>query len=280
MKYFIIDNFIDDKFCESLISASSLQSDSKDKTEMHGGRDFLSSTTLQFNDLINNSKDWSILVEKLNSPEFLNFCLKKLDLKREFSLVDFFKSKNLNNSQKSYKKIGSTKSRLIPTKALLRYFLKRVFKDITRKIKYSKLFYSKKSAVELLFDYSKAGNGYSRSIHRDSDNRLVVFILYLNSPSQTDNHTGGNFDIYKLINKDKNLTHPDAKNCSKIESIEPKSGKLIVFLNENESFHGVEKMNNHEEFRHFIYGGFTLLNEKNPYIVNQSKVTTEFHLYD
>ena len=40
MKYFIIDNFIDDKFCESLISASSLQSDSKDKTEMHGGRDF------------------------------------------------------------------------------------------------------------------------------------------------------------------------------------------------------------------------------------------------
>ncbi len=280
MKYFIVDNFIDDELCKGLISASSLQNDSKDKTEMHGGRDFLSSTTLQFNDLINKSKDWSILIEKLNSQEFLNFCLKKLDLKREFSLVNFFKSRNLNHSQKLYKKIGSTKSRLIPTKALLKYSLKRVFKDITRKIKHSKLFYPKKSAVELLFDYSKAGNGYSRSIHRDSDNRLVVFILYLNSPSQTDNHTGGNFDIYNLINKDKNLTHPDEKNCSKIESIEPKSGKLIVFLNENESFHGVEKMTNHKEFRHFIYGGFTLLNQKNPYIVNQSKVTTEFHLYD
>ena len=42
--------------------------------------------------------------------------------------MDFFKSKNLNNSQKSYKKIGSTKSRLIPTKALLRYFLKEFLK--------------------------------------------------------------------------------------------------------------------------------------------------------
>lgn len=280
MKYFVIDKFIDDKLCQALISASSLQGDDKDKTEMHGGRDFLSSTTLQFNDLVNKSEEWRILINKLNSSEFLDFCIKKLDLKREFTLVNFFKSQNLSNAQKLYKKIGSTKSRILPTKILLRYSLRRVFKDIRRKIMYSKLFYPKKSAVELLFDYSKAGNGYMRSIHRDSDNRLVVFILYLNSPSQTDNHTGGNFDIYKLINKDKNLTHPNVNNCNKIESIEPKSGKLIVFLNENESFHGVEKMNNHEVSRHFIYGGFTLLNEKNPYILNQSKVATEFHLYD
>ena len=46
------------------------------------------------------------------------------------------------------------------------------------------------------------------------------------------------------------------------------------------SFHGVEKMKNHSQFREFIYGGFTLLNKKNPYIDKNNKVATEFHLYD
>ena len=156
----------------------------------------------------------------------------------------------------------------------------RIYRDLFRKIKFSKLFYPNKSAVELLYDYSKAGNGYSREIHRDSDNRLIVFILYLNAPSKSDNHVGGDFDIYKLINGEKNIAQPDRKNCEKIENIKPEPGKLIVFLNESESFHGVEEMKNHSDYRYFIYGSFTLLNQKNPYIDNKSKLPTEFHLYD
>ena len=70
------------------------------------------------------------------------------------------------------------------------------------------------------------------------------------------------------------------KNCKKIKSIKPKPGQLIVFLNDNNSFHGVEKMKNHSQSRDFIYGGFTLLNKKNPYIDKNNKVATEFHLYD
>ena len=70
------------------------------------------------------------------------------------------------------------------------------------------------------------------------------------------------------------------KNCEKIENIKPEAGKLIVFLNESESFHGVEEMKNHSDYRYFIYGSFTLLNQKNPYINNKSKLATEFHMYD
>ena len=42
------------------------------------------------------------------------------------------------------------------------------------------------------------------------------------------------------------------KNCTKIENIKPEPGKLIVFLNESESFHGVEEMKNHSDYRYFI----------------------------
>jgi len=281
MKYFSVDNFINKKLCKKLIKESNSIKNIKNKTEIHGGRKFLSSTDIEFYNLLNNSKDWRNLVNQINSEKFLGSCLRKFNLEeKKFSLVDFFKYKNLTNIQKSYKKLSSTVTRLISTKNLILYSLIRIYRDGLRKFKFSKLFYPNKSAVELLFDYSKAGNGYSRQIHRDSDNRLVVFILYLNSPSKTDNHKGGNFDIYKLINGKKNVPFPDKKNCKKIKSIKPKPGQLIVFLNDNNSFHGVEKMKNHSQSRDFIYGGFTLLNKKNPYIDKNNKVATEFHLYD
>lgn len=286
MKYFIIKNFINEETCKKLIKEANDKSKNnheykKNKTVIHGSRQFLSSTDIEFYNLLKNSKEWRNLINKINSEKFLNFCLAKYHLsKKKFSLVNFFKNKKLSTIQKKFKEMSSNKIRLISTKNLLLYFLIRLYRDSIRKIKFSKIFYLNKSAVELLFDYSKAGNGYSRQIHRDSDNRLIVFILYLNSPAKKENYKGGNFDIYKLIRGNKNISYPKKNNCKKIDSIKPLAGQLIVFLNDNNSFHGVEKMENHSQLRHFIYGGFTLLNKKNPYINNSSKVATEFHLYD
>lgn len=281
MKYFILNNFIDKESCIKLIEASNIHNPSRNKNEIHGGRQFLSSTGLEFNNLLENSKDWKKLEKKINSSEFLNFCLKKLDLtENKFSLVNYFKIRNLNRFQKSYKRLNSINVGSITTKNLLIYFVMRFYRDIMRKIKFSKIFNVNKNVVELLFDYSKGGNGYSRKIHRDSDNRLIVFLIYLNAPSFKNDHEGGNLDIYRLTNGDKNTAFPDKKNCEKIKSIKPEAGKLVVFLNNNESFHGVEEMKNHSDIRHFIYGGFTLLNSKNPFITNKTSVDTEFHLYE
>lgn len=281
MKYFSIDNFIDNELCKKLIEQSDAHNFSKNKTLIHGQRQFISSCDEEFHNLLSNYEEWKNLESKINSSEFLELCLNKLDLKdNQFSLVNFFNYKNLTNVQKLYKKISSTKNKLIPTKTLVKYSLMRIYRDILRKIKFSKIFYPNKSAIELLYDYSKAGNGYSREIHRDSDNRLIVFILYLNAPSKTDGHEGGDFDIYKITNGEKNIAQPERKNCEKIKNIKPEPGKLIVFLNESESFHGVDEMKNHSDYRYFIYGSFTLLNQKNPYIKNKSSLATEFHLYD
>ena len=65
-----------------------------------------------------------------------------------------------------------------------------------------------------------------------------------------------------------------------IKSIIPEAGKLVVFLNENNSFHGVTEMKNYSDFRYFVYGSFTMLSQKNPHITNKSKSATEFHIYE
>ena len=106
----------------------------------------------------------------------------------------------------------------------------------------------------------------------------MVFLLYLNSlPKESE---GGNLDIYKLVKKDSDLVRPSYDSCEKIDSIKPEAGKLLVFRNGEDSYHAVSCMKNHNEFRHFIYGGFTFLSEKNPYIKNESKLDTDFHIYE
>ena len=52
-----------------------------------------------------------------------------------------------------------------------------------------------KSSVELLYDYSVSGKSYNREIHRDSDSRLIVFLLYLNEFDEKEK--GGNLIFLK-----------------------------------------------------------------------------------
>ena len=51
-------------------------------------------------------------------------------------------------------------------------------------------------------DFSIATKGYFREIHRDSDNRIYVFLLFLN---KIKNDKGGKFKFHKLKNMPKNL---------------------------------------------------------------------------
>ena len=93
----------------------------------------------------------------------------------------------------------------------------RIYRELYRKIRFSKIFYINKKPLEVLYSYSRAGNGYLREIHRASDNRLIVFLLYFNQLSEE--ATGGTLDLYKLIKKDKNLATPEYSSCEKIDSI-------------------------------------------------------------
>ena len=83
-----------------------------------------------------------------------------------------------------------------------------------------------------------------------------------------------------FINALKKIAQPSYDSCEKIESIKPGVGKLIMFLNEDNSYHAVSEMKNYEGFRYFIYGSFTLLADKNNLIKNKSSLSTDYHNYE
>lgn len=278
MKYFVIDNFIEKKLCDFLIEDGNKFIINSKMNTINVNRQALFSSSLEFENLITNSEHWKKLSEKINSLEFLDFCKTKLEINKKLKLTNFFKIKKPSELQKLYKTVGNKKIRSISTFGLIKYTFFRFFRDIFRKIKYSKLFYSNSIPVEILYDYSKAGDGYFREIHRDSDSRLIVFLLYLNSlPDET---KGGTLDIFKLKDNIKEKpARPEKEMCEKINSIKPKPGRLVVFRNDDTSYHSVEKLDNSKISRCFIYGGFTSLSQKSPFM-KKNEIKTEYYIYD
>ena len=85
--------------------------------------------------------------------------------------------------------------------------------------------------------------------------------------------------IYKRIKDDKNLSQPDENRVNSLKAL-VKEGKLIIFLNSNDSYHAVKKIKDENQERHFLYGAYTVLNKRNPLIDNKSKLKTNFNFYD
>ena len=279
MQHFEIKNFLNKKTCENLISDYKQYTKNKRNINIHDSRDFLSSSDKNFKTLCDSSPSWNELYKKIDSSDFLNLCLKKLNLEKDkdkFVVTSFFNKHKLNQSYLKYKSMGNMEIKKINDKALLKYTLYRFYRSCLRKIKFSKVFNFNKKPLEILFDVSKAGNGYKREIHRDSDNRFIVFLIYIKNLEQSSSSSGGNFDIY---HNEQNQNETEVK-LKKIKSIKPEAGKLIAFLNEDQSFHAVDEMKNFEEYRYFLYGSFTFLNNENPYIKFKTKSKTEFHLYE
>ena len=278
MKYFIIDDFIEKNLCDHLIQDAKTMVQDKGFVNINVNRKHLVSSSLEFGSLVENSSHWKTLTDKIDSDSFLSFCKTKLDINEKMYLTNFFKIKSPSDSDISFKSLSNQKVKSISTSALVKYSFYRLYKNLLRKIKFSKMFFSKKLPVELLYDYSIAGDGYFREIHRDSDSRMIVFLLYLSSlPNET---KGGSLDIFKLKeNAKETLARPDPSMCEKIESITPKPGRLVVFKNDNNSYHSVEKLSDSKSSRYFIYGGFTLLSQNNPFIT-KGKLKTEFNFFE
>ena len=157
-----------------------------------------------------------------------------------------------NEFEKKIKKIGLSQLKNLNTGTIIKFTLIRLIKRILKTIKFSKFFFPIKRPTELLYDYSVAGNGYAREIHRDSDSRIIVFILYLNSLEEGTN--GGNLEIFKLKNKvvKNNSAKPSKEECDIIDDVSPGSRKVGNFQNGDDSFHSVSKIENAQSQRHFI----------------------------
>jgi len=264
--FIVIENYLTESQCEDLIKEAG-ELDKEKFVIIQKKRLFLSNSSFFFFELIKQSKSWQKLNNLLNSDDFLNFCCKKLGLNTElFSRKVFFSKKVEKKYYKEFKLLGSKQLQSIKISSLTKYVALKFLRTLYRKFIYSNFFFWKKIPVELLYDYSKASNGYSNIIHRDTDNRIIVFLIYLN----TTDGLGGELGIYRKINNTK---------IDLVDKIKPTPGKLVLFLNNEETLHGALELKNSSKERCFIYGSFTSLS-KNNFIKFSDKQTTELQLYD
>ena len=278
IKYKVIENFINENQCRELIEDAGKFLEIKSEREIiNNNRQMIISTSVTYNELLKKAKNWEKLHDKINSHEFYEECLKTFNLDpNQYELKNFFFKKELGDIEKKYKNLVNRKFSYLETGTLLKLLLFRTYKQILFKIKF---LFKKKINLELLFDFSISQKGYKREIHRDSDSRVIVFLLYLNSFKNKGE--GGDLNLHELVNNDKkNIpAQPKDENCRIVESLSPKAGNLVLFLNTAEAFHSVSEMMG-EEKRYFLYGSYTALNKKNPLIKNSAeKLKTDFFLF-
>ena len=277
MIYKVIENYLDENFCKLLIDDAEKYS-KNDHIKVLNNRLLLPSTSLSFINLINNSEYWNKLHNKINSQNFLDNLMSNLDIKNEnFKITNFFFNKNPSTFLNRYKTINSKQLSTIGNINLIFYQIFKIFRLFQRILKFR---FTNKNYVELLYDYSKSPNGYKREIHRDSDARTIVFLIYLNNLSS--DGEGGDLRLYEYRNKNQSIpARPSSKDCDIINKISPKTGRLVTFLNSHDSLHDVSEMKNHNGFRHFLYGSFTLLAKKNPLLKNSlGKLKTNYNIFE
>ena len=278
LKYKVIENFINENECRQLIEDNEKLLEIKSEREViNNNRQMIISTSITYNELLNKSKNWQKLHEKINSHQFYQECLKNFDLdQNQFELKNFFFKKELSNIEKKYKSLVNKRFSYLESGTLFKLLLFRTYKQILFKIKF---LFKKKINLELLFDFSISQKGYKREIHRDSDSRIIVFLLYLNSLKNKEE--GGDLNLHELVTNDKeNIpAQPKDEDCRIVKTFSPKAGNLVLFLNTAEAFHSVSEMIG-EEKRYFLYGSYTALNKKNPLIKNSAKkLKTDFFLF-
>ena len=197
LKYKVIENFINEDKCLELVKdAEAILTKNSEREILNNNRQSVFSTGIIFNELLTKSKNWKDLNEKLYSREFYLESLKELNLdENKFEVTNFFFKKVLNNVEKKYKDLINKKFSYLKTGTLSKLLLIRIYKELLFKFKY---FFKKKINLELIYDFSISRKGYKREIHRDSDSRIIVFLLYLNSFKKNDE--GGNLNLHELKN--------------------------------------------------------------------------------
>lgn len=275
--YIVIENFISKEECEILIKDASFLKDSNYiKTHNHK-RFLLSSSNIFFKNLIDRSYSWKIFHEKLNSGVILDIIKQKLNIKKKFNSYNYFSNfNNINKNYLTYKNLGLLQLNNLNTLTLAKYLIYRFYRLIKKNLIFSLVNFFSSQPLELLYDYSKAINGYKNEIHKDSYHRVFIFLLYLNKLD--DGSKGGELKIYKNISKTDSFS-PNETQCELCDIITPSPGKLVIMVNDNKYFHAVEEISNMQGTRNFIYGGYTILAGDNPFLSRNLK-SSGLHLYE
>ena len=256
MRYKIIDNYIDQSTCQKLVQDYT-RFVSTDLYRFQGGRRTFSNTSLNCINLIEKSESWADLAYLFSSRVFLDECLSELGINEPLestSLIADIGKRFKWLRSKASSPLRHTSFRM----ALLWYSYLCI---INTYVAFSSLIarMRNKVLVEMFFDLSSASNGYSREIHRDTENRVFIFLLYLNDLEASKTSSGGNLRLYSPTTASSMDPQPDASQVACIESVEPKAGRLVVFENTEDAYHDVELMRGYDKERFFCYGALTRL---------------------
>ena len=163
--HIIIDNFIDVDNCQEIIRELD-EVNNKIKVEnVMGGR-----SRFYIKDFLETQQSTQ-LYKKFNNINQFNLFSKKLNILAENSIKKF----NFKNLFKSTEKKKQNNIFLRIKKKFFKHLLSdKIFLDI---------------------DYSIGNAGYNREPHHDAPNKILVFLLYLNTSKET--NEGGALEIYK-----------------------------------------------------------------------------------
>ena len=278
--FLIWPNFIDNITCEKLIADAEIFTTGPRSPLVMGGRSIMASTSSQFQNLESSSPVWSSLVTLIQSKKLSDRISGLLgnDTKYVNSPVFTVRSKVLSKLVKRAR--TSIQQTLLTTSSLKQVGVLLVLRALfamRRLILGYGWRLRGRVAYELLFDYSIGTLGYEREIHRDSDSRDIVFLLYLNSTAPAD---GGVLQLHRLNEGGLLRPQPNPSDCALHLAIEPAAGTLVAFQNTARSYHSVLKIVGTETQRHFLYGGFTRLLGRSDNFQNQSKLATDWTLYN
>lgn len=110
------------------------------------------------------------------------------------------------------------------------------------------------------FDISSAGDGYSREVHHDKAERVIVLIIYFSDHADAGG-TGGEFCVHEKIegvDLEYGAMRPDPSLLKLSDVIEPERNLGVLFLSTPDSYHSVRKIEGARRSRKFIYVGITL----------------------
>ena len=108
IKYRAQKNFLDQQFCNNLVKEGKnfFDNNVSGGDLIHGGRNFIPNTSLDWHNLCKDNQSWKNLNEKLNSQDFLDYVSKLFDEKdEEFKCIKLYSkrrqfSSNLNQKVK------------------------------------------------------------------------------------------------------------------------------------------------------------------------------------
>jgi len=245
--FLIMENFLDQAFCDQLVSEFPDETEVLEWQSVMGGRRRLGSEQKRFYRFLDEKPAWKRLYGLLNSEQFVAAIFDRFgaELKELANQPDrpwVFDPDLLRRRASDYAGYS----------LLDRFKLKLGMKLDNDPVPAP----ADKDRIYLHFDISYATDGYKREIHRDSDPRIAAFLIYFSDAAETGG-SGGEFGVHRLPAGSGKpfVAKPDDGTTETVAMLRAQKNLFVLFLSQPNSYHSVPEIMGANGARKFIYVG-------------------------